>query len=55
MLQLLPIHVELPWRRFRTVFRKKRGAVVEGPVLAVELIGTVLWVAWERWRDREGD
>ena len=41
---------ELSWRRFRRVFRKKRSAIVEGPVLTVELVGTVLWMAWERWR-----
>ena len=35
------------------MFRKKRRAVVEGPVLAVELVGTVLWLAWESWRERE--
>ena len=44
---------ELSWRRFRRVFRKKRRAVVEGPVLAVELVGIVMWVAWESWRGRE--
>ena len=36
---------ELSWRRFRRAFRKKRRAVVEGPVLAVELVGAVLWMA----------
>ena len=42
---------ELSWRRFRRVFRKKRRVAVEGPVLTVELVGTVLWMAWERARD----
>ena len=44
---------ELSWRRFRRVFRKKRRAVVtvEGLVLAVELVGTVLWMAWESARE----
>ena len=41
---------ERSWRRFRRVFRKKRRAVVEGPVLAVELVGTVMRMAWERAR-----
>ena len=41
------------------MFRGGREAVVEGPVLAVELIGTVLWMAWEiiemaQERDLEG-
>ena len=44
---------ELSWRRFRRVFRKKRRAVVEGPVLSVELVGTVLWMAWESWRGKD--
>ena len=37
------------------MFRKKRRAVVEGPVriLAVELVGTVRWMAWERWPEKE--
>ena len=42
---------ELSWRRFRRVSREKRRAVVEGLVLAVELVGTVLWVAWESARE----
>ena len=42
---------ELPWRRFRRVFRRKRRVAVEGPVLTVERVGTVLWMAWERARD----
>ena len=42
---------ELSWRRFRRVFRRKRRVAVEGPVLTVELVGTVLWMAWERARD----
>ena len=41
---------ELSWRRFRRVFRKKRRAVVEGPIMLVELVGAVLWMAWESWR-----
>ena len=41
---------ELSLRRSRKVFKKKRRAVVEGPVLAVELVGTVLWMAWESAR-----
>ena len=32
-------------------FRRKRRVTVEGPVLTVELVGTVLWMAWERARD----
>ena len=35
------------------MFRKKRRAIVKGPVLAVELISTMLWMAWERWREKE--
>ena len=35
------------------MFRKKRRAVVEGPVLSVELVDTVLWMAWESWRGEE--
>ena len=42
---------ELSWRRFRRVFRRKRRVAVEGPVLTVERVGTVLWMAWERARD----
>ena len=42
---------ELSWRRLRRVFRKKRRAVVEGPVPTVELVGAVLWMAWERARE----
>ena len=42
---------ELTWRKFRRVFRKKRRIAAEGPVLTVELVGAVLWMAWERASD----
>ena len=38
---------ELSWRTFRRVFRKKRRAVVEGSVLAVELVGAAFLRAGE--------
>ena len=44
---------ELSWSRFRRVFREKQRSVVEGQVLAVELVGTVLLVAWESLRGTE--
>ena len=42
---------ELSWRRFRGVFKKKRRVAVQGPALTVELVGSVLWMAWEWARD----
>ena len=44
---------ELPCRRFRKVFSKQRRVANERPVLAVELVGTVLWMARERCRGKE--
>ena len=42
---------ELSWHRFRRVFKKKRRVAVQGPALTVELVGSVLWMAWEWARD----
>ena len=47
---------ELFWRRFRRVFRKKRRAVVEGPILACQWSWWVLYCGWReraQWRERE--
>jgi hypothetical protein len=33
------------------VFKKKRRVAVQGPALTVELVGSVLWMAWEWARD----
>ena len=45
---------KLTWREYKRVstFRKQRGAgatkgTVESSVVVAELVGTVLWMAWE--------
>ena len=38
---------ELTWREYRRVFRKQRRATVESSIVVAELVGTVLWMAWE--------
>ena len=46
---------ELTWRGYRRVFRKQRRATrgaVKGSVVVAELVGTVMWMAWELGRGR---
>ena len=46
---------KLTWREYRRVFRKQRRATrgaVESSVVVAELVGTLLWMAWELGRGR---